>query len=114
MGVLLDRLHRLPDGRRVRLRLARPRDQRLLGGLLDDLGLAADELDARRVLRCSPGRSVTVCATAWEGTRERLVGLGAMTLPARQETLLAGDPVVARLVEAALRDHAGTWARRVA
>ena len=114
MDVLLDRLHRLPDGRRVRLRLARPRDQRLLDELLGDLGLAPDELDARRLLRCAPGRSVTVCATTWEGTRERLAGVGALALPARRETLLARDPAVAGLLTAALREHAGTWARRVA
>ena len=98
----------------MRLRFARPRDHAALQGLLAELGLACDELDARRLLRCSPGRSVTVCATAWEGTRERLVGVGAMALPGRTETLLAADPAIAALVAAAVRHHAGTWARRVA
>ena len=112
--MLIDRHHRLADGRRVRLRLARPRDHAALQGLLGELGLACDELDARRLLRCSPGRSVTVCATAWEGARDRLVGVGAMALPGRAETLLAADLAIAAPVEAAVRDHAGTWARRVA
>ena len=113
-GVLLDRFHRLPDGRRVRLRLARPRDREALHDLLGRLGLVADELDVRRALRCERGRALTICATTWDGTRERLIGAGTLSVPDGQVTLLAADAAVAALLDAGLRDHAGTWARRVA
>jgi len=112
--VLLDRSHRLPDGRRVRLRLARPRDREALHELLGRLGLAADDLEVRRALRCTPGRSLTICATAWDGARERLAGAGMLALPSGAETLLTVDAAVAALLDAGLRDHAGAWARRVA
>ena len=112
--MLLDRSHRLADGRHVRLRLARSRDREALHHLLERLGVSADELDARRALRCVPGHSLTVCATSWDGARERMVGVGILALPSRRVTLLTGDGAVAALLDAGLRDHAGAWARRVA
>jgi hypothetical protein len=112
--MLLDRSHRLPDGRHVRLRLARPRDREALHDLLGRLGVRADELEVRRALRCVPGRSLTVCATSWDGARERMVGVGMLALPSREVTLLTGDAAVAALLDAGLRGHAGAWARRVA
>ena len=112
--MLLDRSHRLPDGRHVRLRLARSRDRDALHDLLERLGLRADELEVRRALRFVPGRSLTVCATSWDGARERMVGVGLLALPSRTVTLLSGDAAVDGLLDTGLRDHAGAWARRVA
>ena len=114
MAVVLDRTHRLPDDRRVRLRLAHARDRADLHELLERLGLAADDLEVRRALRCTPGHAVTICAIAWDGGRQRLVGIGTLSLAGRRHTLLAEDPSVARLLAHGLGEQAGTWARRVA
>lgn len=114
MAVVLDRTHQLPDGPRVRLRLAQARDRHDLHELLERLGLTADDLDVRRALRCTPGHAVTICATAWDGTRERLVGIGTLSLAGRRHTLLAEDPHIAQLLAHGLGEQAGTWARRVA
>lgn len=111
---VLDRSHRLPDGTRVRLRLAQTRDRADVHELLGRLGLRADELDVRRALRCTPGQSLSICATAWDGRRERVIGLGTLSLQGRRHTLLAPDRVTARLLAHGLGEHAGTWARRVA
>jgi hypothetical protein len=113
-GVLLDRSHRLPGGHHVRLRLARPRDRDAVHALLAGLELAAEDLDVRRLLRCAPGELLAVCATAWDGSRERVIGLGTLAVRSGRATLLAGDPEVRALVAAGLREHAGAWARRVA
>jgi hypothetical protein len=112
--VLLDRSHQLDGTGRVRLRLARPRDRESLDALLEDLGVEVEHIDALRLLRCTPGRCLTIVAMAWHDTRERLVGLGSLTIGGDGTTLLAADPAVSELLDAALRDHAQTWARRVA
>ena len=114
MAVLLDRTHPLPGGPRVRLRLARPGDRADLHELLERLGLEAEDIDVRRALRCTPGHALSICATAWDGSRERLVGIGTLSLSGRRHTLLAEDRRVARLLAHGLGEHAGTWARRVA
>jgi hypothetical protein len=81
--------------------------------LLAELGLAADDLDVRRALRCVPGRCAALCAVEWDGTAERLVGFGAADLEHGTLTLLGPPEVTAPLGEA-LRAHARTWRRRVA
>ena len=113
-GVLLDRSHQVPGVGRVRLRLARPSDRDELHELLARIGLTADDLDARRALRCTPGRGMTICALRWDGHHERLAGVGRLDVGSGRATLLAEHPAVAALLGEALRDHAQTWARRVA
>ena len=68
--------HRLPDGRRVRVRLPLAGDRENLHELLARFGLTADDIDVRRVLRWSPDRPVVV-AVEWDGAAERLVGFAA-------------------------------------
>jgi hypothetical protein len=112
--VLLDRFHALPDGRRVRLRLARSLDRGGLARLLSTLGLEAGDFELRRALRCTPGRCWAIVATEWDGTVEQLVGLGTLDVAGRSETLLAPDPAVRALLHEALRSRAGGRGRRVA
>ena len=114
MAVVLDRSHPLPGGTRVRVRLAHARDREPLHDLLARLGLEADDFEVRRMLRCTPGHAVTICATAWDGARERLVGVGTLSLAGRRHTLLAEDRRIAQLLAHGLGEQAGTWARRVA
>ena len=109
--MLLHTSHPLPDGRRVRLRLPRAHDRAGLHELLASLGLEADDFELRRALRCVPRRRLAVCATVWDGERERLAGFGA--LEAGTLTLV-GPPVVADLLAEALDEHARSWSRRVA
>jgi hypothetical protein len=97
----------------VRLRLPLAADRDRLHELLAELGLAADDLEVRRALRCVPGRRAALCATEWDGAHERLVGFGAADLERGRLTLLGPPEVVAKL-EDALRAHARTWRRRVA
>jgi hypothetical protein len=105
--------HPLPDGARIRLRLPLAHDRAGLHELLAELGLDADELDVRRALRCVPGRRIAVCATAWDGWSDRVVGFGALDTASGALTLL-GPGDVADVLEEALRAHAGAWSRRVA
>ena len=112
-GVPLHDLHPLPDGRRVRLRLPLAADRAALHELLGELGLAADDIDVRRALRCVPGRRWALCATEWDGAHERLAGFGAADLEQGTLTLL-GPPEVTATLDEALRRHARTWRRRVA
>jgi hypothetical protein len=103
--------HPLPDGDRVRLRFPHALDRDGLHELLAAFGLAADDLDVRRALRCVPRRRVALCATGWVDGRERLVGFGAL-----EDGVLTviGSEAVARVLEGALHAHAGPWSRRVA
>jgi hypothetical protein len=97
MWVLIDHHHRLPDGRRVRLRLPH-------------LGDAAGDgaLEVRRALRAR----VAVCALEWDGAHEVLVGTGHLT-DGGEQRVVAADPAVAALVGDALVERALSC-RRVA
>lgn len=106
-------VHPLASGRRVRLRLPLALDRAGVHELLASIGLAADDLDVRRALRCVPGRRAALCALEWDGVSERLVGFGAADLERGTSTLL-GPPEVAAALDEALRAHAQTWRRRVA
>jgi hypothetical protein len=98
----------LPDGGRVRLRLARPADapevERLLG---------ATPLDVRRLLRFDPARRAVVCAL---NGREQLVGVGAIDLfdDAEPDVVAAELPGVEALLTDVLRRRAQSHGRRVA
>ena len=103
--------HPLPGGGRVRLRLPHALDRAGLHELLARLGLAADELEVRRAMRCVPRRRVALVATGLVDGRERLVGFGALEDGAT--TLIGEEPVVG-VLEEALWEHARPWSRRVA
>ena len=112
--MLLDRSHDVTGTGRVRLRLARPRDREAVQGLLGELGVAAEDLDVLRLLRCAPGRCLTIVALAWDGAREQLVGVGHLAVRSGDVTLLPGRDAVGDLLLEALDTHAQTWTRRVA
>ena len=116
---MLERHHHTDAGARVRLRLPLVHDEAALHELLARLGVGTSDFEARRALRWSPRRHVAICATAWDGRREALVGFAAADCDGDGDgvTLLADErnaPGVRALLEAALRDHAQTWGRRVA
>jgi hypothetical protein len=113
--MVLDRHHPVPGaGARVRVRLAHASDAALLRELVFALGLEASDMDLRRALRFRIGERWTVCATAWDGAHERLVGFGALEADRERLTLLAGEPAVEDLLRRALDECARTWGRRVA
>lgn len=85
-ATLFARAHRLDDGLRVRLRLARPGDQRLLIDLLDRLGFTASEIALLDLVRFEPHRRAVICATALIDGNERMLGFGAIDLDSPQET----------------------------
>ena len=95
--MLIDRHHRLDDGRRVRLRLPHVRD-----------AAGAFELEVRRALRAD----AAVCALAWDGAHEVLVGVGRLTGDGERR-VVAVDPAVFALVGDALVERAVSR-RRVA
>lgn len=67
--------HRLEDGTRVRLRLARPTDQRALQAFLED----APELVVRRLAYYDPHERMTLLAVAFEDGGERILGFADVT-----------------------------------
>jgi hypothetical protein len=112
--VLLDRSHQLDGTGRVRLRLARPRDRESLDALLEDLGVEVEHIDALRLLRCTPGRCLTIVRPRLGRRRERLVGVGHLAVRSGDVTLLSGRRRGRRALLDGLRDPRETWARRVA
>jgi hypothetical protein len=77
---LLSRSYPLPRGLRVRLRLARPRDERSIRELLEQLGAEGAQLEAARLARADPRRRLVICATALIGSVETLLGVGEIEL----------------------------------
>jgi hypothetical protein len=111
--------HTLPDGLRVRLRLPHGSDLPRLAALVDGLQRRPDELEAGRLLRFDPRRRLVLCATAWIGGSETLVGYGAIDLlpDAAPDVLLADEvaaPHVAELLAGVLRAERTVRLRRVA
>lgn len=74
------RIHTLPGGERVRLRMARPRDEESLRGLLHRCRPSHDGLEAQRLTRFDPRRAVVICATALVDCSQEVVGVGAVDL----------------------------------
>jgi hypothetical protein len=74
------RIHMLPDGRRVRLRLARARDEESLRRLLRRSRPNHDGVDAERLTRFDPRRTVVICATELVDSSQQVVGVGAADL----------------------------------
>jgi hypothetical protein len=107
--VLLDSTTQLPDGSRVRLRLPHAADRSGLHALHQRVGVLADDLDLARVLRFDPRRRAVVCATAWVGGTETIVGYGAIDFDDIAPHLLIADTALAPglhvLLETALIRH---------
>jgi hypothetical protein len=82
-GAILARTHRLPGGERVRLRLARARDEERLRALLrrsrGDHGA-----DAGALAHFDPRHEVVVCATSLVGSSQEVIGVGAVDLDGAQ------------------------------
>ena len=74
------RIHTLPDGRRVRLRLARARDEESLRGLLRRSRSNHDGMEPERLARFDPRSAVVICATALVDSAQEVVGVGAADL----------------------------------
>jgi hypothetical protein len=108
--VLLIGTHPLPGGLGVRLRLPHGGDHAPLAGLLERLGLAAPELERRRMVALDPRHRMTVCATAWTRGGDLLVGYaaGRRDAAAEPDVLLADEaaaPGVTGLLRAALAEQ---------
>jgi hypothetical protein len=79
-GYLLGRTHRLENGLRVRLRLARSSDAPVIAELLEIVGVPAAELVRASLVRHDPRRRLVLCATALIDSTETLIGVGAIDL----------------------------------
>ncbi len=119
MPAVLARTHPLDDGSRVRLRLARPGDADAVAALLERLGVAAGQLEIRRLLAHDPARRAVLTAFAPIDGTETLVGVAAIDLArgADVDTLVADERCargLSRLLADVLRERAESHARRVA
>jgi hypothetical protein len=74
----LRRIFPVPGGPPVRLRMAGPSDRALVAALLERRGLAAGDIDMRRLLAFDPARRHVLCALAPLDGTEVLAGLGAI------------------------------------
>jgi hypothetical protein len=113
------RTYPLEDGPRVRLRLAWLGDAETVRGLLERRGVAAGELEVRRLLAFDPAARVVICAFAPLDGCETLVGIGAIELePAAVPDTLVVDERLAGglswLLGEALVSRARAHGRRVA
>jgi hypothetical protein len=79
-GALMARHYTLPDGLRVCLRLARVRDRDGIRDLCARHGLEVDELELARLVGFDPRRRLVICATALIGSKETVLGVGAIDL----------------------------------
>jgi hypothetical protein len=115
-GALLSQSYELPRGPRVRLRVARPRDAAAITALLAQHGTDPDDLELSRLLHPHPRRRLVICATALIGSKETVVGLGAIDLDpgAEPDTLVVDDRLtdgLGDLLLAALAGRAAAIAR---
>lgn len=113
------RTHELDGGPTVRLRLARPADAPAVAALLAARGVAATDLDVRRLLAYDPARRHVLCAFAPLEGADSLVGIGGIDLVAGAEvdTLVLHERLVdplGRLLGLVLEARADAHARRVA
>jgi hypothetical protein len=76
-GVMLSRVHTLPSGVRVRLRLVQRRDEQAIRRLLAAGGLELDDIEVMRLVRFDPCARVVICATALIGFSDAVVGVAA-------------------------------------
>lgn len=123
-GALLGASYRLPDGLRVRLRLAAAGDFERLRRLLERAGHpGAAELLAARLVRFDPRHRLVLCATSLIERTDQLIGVGTIDLGEDQvlapSLLVVADgfsPQLDRLLAGALvgRAQALALSRRAA
>lgn len=104
--------HSSPEGPSLRVRLARTADRRALADLLTRLDHPDADLAAARMLRYDPRRRLVLCATAWDGGREVVVGVAVTAGRGGALDVLITDEDLAPGAGDALRD--GALARVVA
>jgi hypothetical protein len=110
-GALLARYHPLPRGPRVCLRLARRRDLAGIADLYARQGIALHELSLARLVSFDLLDMLVLCATALIGSRDMVLGVGAIELHRPTEpTLVVVDEDetdgLAELLSGALVTHA--------
>jgi hypothetical protein len=74
------RTHTMPDGRQVRLRMARARDEESMRALLRRCRPSCDGIEAERLTRFDPRHTVVICATALTDSSQEVIGVGAVEL----------------------------------
>jgi hypothetical protein len=110
----LERLHTLPSGLRVRLRLTRSSDRTGICSLLEG-GSGPGGLEPIALTRFDPRRRLVVCATALLDGHETVVGVGSIELGAPAPDVLIADERadgVGDLVARALVERADVVGRR--
>jgi hypothetical protein len=85
-GALLASSYLLTRGPRVRLRLPQLRDAPGIRELLRSQGREPEELEVARLVRFDPRIRLVICATALVGSRESVVGIGAIDLEPGRES----------------------------
>ena len=80
MDAVFTRTYALPDGPRVRLRLAGMRDRPAVEALLRERGVTPSDTGVHRLLRPKPAERLVLAAFAPLDGTERLVGVGAIDL----------------------------------
>jgi uncharacterized protein (DUF58 family) len=102
--------HALPQGQRVRLRLAQARDVPAIEELLRAQGTEREPLEVARLIRIDPRRRIVICATGLVDRVETLLGVAAMDVEATEPDLLCVDRTVSEglteLLRAALASRA--------
>jgi hypothetical protein len=110
------RIHTLPDGERVRLRMARARDEESLRALLRRVRLGRRNADPGALARFDPRHEVVVCATALVDSRQEVVGVGAADLDGQKPPEVAiderRDRALAELLRRALEGRVRARRRR--
>ena len=79
-GALLARTYALPSDLRVTLRLARARDRADLEALLRAQDAPYDALEPGRLVSFDVTDRIVLCATSLIDARERLIGVGTISL----------------------------------
>jgi hypothetical protein len=87
-GALLAQYHPLPRGPRVCLRLARRRDLAAIEDLCARRGIAVHQLSLARLVSFDLLSMLVLCATALIGSRETVLGVGAIELERPTEPTL--------------------------
>ncbi len=114
-GALLARYYTLPDGRRVRLRLVRPRDAASLRELFAAHDRWLGDLELARLVGFDITRRLVLVAAALIDARETVVGVGVVELGAAAEPAVLARGTLGGDLHTLLRDaligHAATLAQ---
>jgi hypothetical protein len=110
------RTHTMSDGARVRLRLARARDEEALRALLARCAPHRDDVDAGRLARFDPRHAVVIFATALVDSSQEVVGVGAVGLDQAEPPDVVVDEhhdgELAELLQGALEGRLSAYRRR--